>query len=286
MSYDTGIADRIRAMGVPVVECDGWKSRGSSSFSPRGSVNHHTAGGASGATPSLNTCIYGRPDLAGPLCNVMQSREADGNDKAYVVAAGRANHAGDGGWMGLSGNSSVYGLEIEHTGTSPISEGRQRIAAAIHAGMFGGDVRYVCQHYEWTSRKIDLAQGCNGDTFRAYVQEALSGGGRPLPPPPPPEDDVYTYLLWHPTNGAGYLVCGTDVTILDNQTFDTYKNAGFKQVWPSAANVDAIFGMLKWASSQRADILTTLQAIDAKLPAAVGSSQGQGHGHEDDQGSG
>src|SRR5262245_21660450 len=238
VGYDTGIADRIRAMGVLVVECDGWTSRGSSSFNPRGSVNHHTAGGANGATPSLNTCIYGRPDLSGPLCNVMQSREPDGNDKAYVVAAGRANHAGDGGWRGLSGNSSVYGLEIEHTGTSPIFEGRMRIAAAIHAGMFGGDPGMVCQHYEWTSRKIDLAQGCNGDTFRAYVQEALSGGGRPLPPPPPPEDDVYTYLLWHPTNGAGYLVCGTDVTILDNQTFDTYKNAGFKQVWPSAANVD------------------------------------------------
>jgi len=117
----------------------------------------------------------------------MQSREPDGNDIAYVVAAGRANHAGEGGWHGLSGNSSVYGLEIEHTGTSPISEGRQRRAAQIHAAMFGGDVSYVCQHYEWTSRKIDLAEGCNGDTFRAYVSDAM-GGYRP----PEPEDEFLT----------------------------------------------------------------------------------------------
>src|SRR5215471_20712064 len=139
MPYDTGIANRLRNAGLTVVECSGWQSRGSSSFTPQGSVNHHTAGSANGATPSLNTCINGRPDLSGPLCNVMQSREPDGNDIAYVVAAGRANHAGSGGWRGLTGNSSVYGLEIEHNGTSPLSEGRQRLAARCHAAMFRGD---------------------------------------------------------------------------------------------------------------------------------------------------
>jgi N-acetyl-anhydromuramyl-L-alanine amidase AmpD len=66
----------------------------------------------------------------------MQSREAgEGNDKAYVIAAGRANHAGEGGWKGLSGNSSVYGLEIEHTGTSTLPMHRQQTAARIHAAM-------------------------------------------------------------------------------------------------------------------------------------------------------
>ena len=78
---DTGIADRLRAAGVPTVECDGWQGRGSESFSAAGSVNHHTAGSASGTCPSLALCINGRDDLAGPLCNVMQSREAgEGND--------------------------------------------------------------------------------------------------------------------------------------------------------------------------------------------------------------
>lgn len=207
MGYDTGIADRLRAAGIPVVEIDGWKSRGSSSFSPGGSVNHHTAGGANGATPSLNTCIYGRPDLAGPLCNVMQSREPDGNDKAYVIAAGRANHAGSGGWKGLSGNSSVYGLEIEHTGTVPLPMGRQQIAARIHAAMFGGDAGMVCQHFEWTSRKIDAAQGVDPNGFRQMVAE---GGGRP--PTPEPEEDFdmrYTMVKARPDEepaGATFLL--------------------------------------------------------------------------------
>lgn len=182
MGYDTGIADRLRRAGVRVCEIDGWTSRGSSSFGPGGSVNHHTAGGANGTCPSLNTCIYGRPDLAGPLCNVMQSREVDGNDIAYVIAAGRANHAGSGGWRGLSGNSSVYGLEIEHTGTVPLPEGRQQIAARIHAAMFGGDPGMVCQHYEWTSRKIDAAQGVDADVFRGLVAAALAGGLGPTTP--------------------------------------------------------------------------------------------------------
>lgn len=177
MAWDTGIANRLRAAGVRVVEVSGWQSRGSTSFSPRGSVNHHTAGGSKGTCPSLNTVTYGRSDLAGPLCNVLQSREANGNDIAYVVAAGRANHAGSGGWKGLSGNSSVYGLEIEHTGTAPLPVGRQKIAARIHAALLNGkSASMVCQHYEWApKRKIDAATQVNAATFRQYVTQAQGG---------------------------------------------------------------------------------------------------------------
>jgi len=209
MPYDTGIANRLRNAGLTVVECSGWQSRGSSSLNARGSVNHHTAGPASGATPSLNTCINGRPDLAGPLCNVFQSREPDGRDKAYVVAAGTANHAGSGGWKGLSGNSSVYGLEIEHTGTSPLSEGRQRIAAAIHAAMFSGDVGYVCQHYEWTTRKIDAATNVSGNGFRQYVTEARTGRPpTPTPEPEPPYDEEDEVIIFTSSGKPQYALSG------------------------------------------------------------------------------
>lgn len=211
MGYDTGIADRLRAAGVPVVEVSGWQSRGSSSFSPAGSVNHHTAGGASGSCPSLNTCIYGRPDLAGPLCNVMQSREPNGDDIAYVIAAGRANHAGSGGWRGLSGNSSVYGLEIEHTGTSPLPDYRQYRAAAIHAAMFGGDAGMVCQHFEWTSRKIDAAQGVDPNTFRQMIADRIGGGGGPAPDPTAGQRRILIgdgmFIMWGP-NGASMAAPG------------------------------------------------------------------------------
>ena len=159
-------------MGVRVLEVDGWQTRGSTDFAPRGSVNHHTAGPSSGATPSLNTCINGRPDLPGPLCNVMQSRESGAADIAYVIAAGKANHAGEGGWKGLTGNASVYGLEIEHDGVSALPQSRIDTAAAIHRAMFGGDPAYVCQHREWTSRKIDAATNVDGNEFRQRVGDA------------------------------------------------------------------------------------------------------------------
>ena len=173
MGRDTGIANRLRSMGLRVVEVDGWQTRGVTDFAPGGSVNHHTAGPSTGATPSLNTCINGRPDLPGPLCHVMQSREPS-DDIAYVIAAGKANHAGEGGWRGLVGNASVYGLEIEHDGISALPQRRIDTAAAIHAAMFPGDPAMVCQHREWASagRKIDAATNVDGDEFRQRVGDA------------------------------------------------------------------------------------------------------------------
>lgn len=158
---DTGLADRLRRKGVEVVEVAGWPTRSAGSYSPRGSVNHHTAGSRIGAVPSLATCIYGRSDLPGPLCNVLQSREPNGRDKAYVIAAGRANHAGKGSWRGLSGNGAVGGLEVEHVGTGPVAIVRLDVSARIQAALLEApgssrSASLCCQHFEWTPRKIDF----------------------------------------------------------------------------------------------------------------------------------
>lgn len=179
MGRDTGIADRLRAQGVRVVEVDGWRDRGSSDFSPRGSVNHHTAGPLSGNIPSLNTLIYGRSDLPGPLCNVAQAR----NNDAYVIAAGRANHAGSGGWRGLSGNSSVWGLEVENTGldNEPVRPDQVDTMAKIHAALLRGTAgaEMNCQHKEWApDRKPDF-HNMNGDDLRNRINNYLTGGGQP-----------------------------------------------------------------------------------------------------------
>src|SRR5262245_58324550 len=102
-SPDIGIASRLRRVAFllgdgnkplfKVRETKGWKLRGRPTqgpFNPRGSVNHHTASGpAPPDAPSLGIVVNGRPDLPGPLCNVLQSY----SDKAIVVAAGVANHA-------------------------------------------------------------------------------------------------------------------------------------------------------------------------------------------------
>lgn len=174
MPRDTGIADRLRAAGLRVVEVAGWQTRGSTSFNPRGSVDHHTAGAASGNAPSLSICINGRAGLAGPLCNVLIGRD----NTCYVIAAGRANHAGTGGWRGLSGNSSVYGVERENVGYAdrePWREDQTDTAARVHAALIRGraDASMVCRHAEWTTRKIDT-HSIIGDELRARVGHYLN----------------------------------------------------------------------------------------------------------------
>lgn len=180
--YDTGIADRLRAEGLRVIECDGWHTRGSGELYPGGFVFHHTAGGPNGSAPSLNGVIYGFANSApGPLANVLQSREPDGDDIFYVVAAGRANHAGTGGWNGLEGNSSVHGLEIEHTGVEHFPEHRALLAARCAAALGRGIYTEAscAQHYEWSNwgdgSKIDVAQDVDANYWRELVRDALAG---------------------------------------------------------------------------------------------------------------
>jgi hypothetical protein len=122
-------------------------------------------------------CIHGRSDVPGPLCHVLLGRD----NVAYVIAAGKANHAGPGSWRGLSGNSSVFGLEVEHVGTTaePLSGERRESMVQIHAAFAEGrfDASWVCQHYEWTTRKIDFVRALlDPDRFRADIARAISVG--------------------------------------------------------------------------------------------------------------
>lgn len=184
MAYDTGLADRLRKdPSLTVKEIDGWRSRsnGSSSFNPVVFVRHHTAGPPPGATssktPSLSICVNGRPDLGGPLCNLYIGFDG----VVYVVAAGPANHAGtpDGGsYKGATGNSTSYGLEIEHPGTSPLPAPIHEISARACAATIRGsfDESQVCDHKEWApSRKIDLATSPTPAAFRELVAKYLAG---------------------------------------------------------------------------------------------------------------
>lgn len=186
MGRDLGLANRCRAIGVRnVVEIAGWQTRGSDNFSPRGAVDHNTVGPGPehGNMPSLGVLINGRADLPGPLCNIGMGRDGT----AYIIASGRANHAGPGGWGGLSGNSSVYGLERENMGTDaePITPEQNREAALILAAMIQGcptvDPALVCEHHEWTRRKVD-AWRVIGSTQRGLVAASLVPGPSPTPP--------------------------------------------------------------------------------------------------------
>lgn len=196
MGYDTGIADRLRAAGLHVVEIAGWRTRGSSSFNPFGSLDHHTAGSRNGNAPSLNICIYGRSDLPGPLCQVLMGRD----NTCYVIAAGRANHAGKGQWGNANGNEDLYGIERENVGTSAElwrpdqTDAAAKAHAALIRGRAGADM--VCRHAEYAlppGRKPDT-HSISGNALRGMVAVYLADPHpEPEPEPVTQESDIMPY---------------------------------------------------------------------------------------------
>lgn len=183
MPFMTRIPYDLARFGLKVELVPGWESRGSSSFAPAGVVDHWTAGprGTTGR-PSLNVVVNGRAGLSGPLCNVYLARDG----VCVVVAAGRANHAGEGGFRGLVGNSAVYGIEAECGGdgdwTPEMLDAYPRLNAALLSGI-GRDASWVCGHNEWApTRKIDIRDIIA--SVRANTARALAGGL------PPQEDEL------------------------------------------------------------------------------------------------
>lgn len=110
------LADAARATGYPVVEERNWQTRGSGGAGMtkvEGVAGHHTAGPRLGEYPCRNIILSGRTGLPGPLANFGLGRSGT----IYVVAAGRANHAGVSEWAGFSNlNGYFLGIEAEDDG--------------------------------------------------------------------------------------------------------------------------------------------------------------------------
>lgn len=179
MGRATWLPQALARYGLDVRPTPGWDTRGSADFNPRGVVCHHTASAPGSNAPSLGVVTNGRSDLPGPLCNVLLARDGT----CYLIASGRANHAGAGGWRGLTGNSSVLGIEAENNGVGEPWPAHQldafvRLCAAMCDG--GGiDPANVCYHREWApTRKIDPAGPGIPDPneWRARVAAAVTQG--------------------------------------------------------------------------------------------------------------
>lgn len=179
MPYQLALADVLRRWGLPVLEVDGWKTRGRERFDPCGTIAHHTGPGRPAAL--LRLCIEGRSDLDGPLCNVF----LDPAGVCHIVAAGAANHAGAGSWRGVSGNRRFWGIEAAHPGDKTPWPAAQltvypRLCAALQS-MNGDGALMVCGHREYApKRKIDPA-GIDMTKFRGAVAAHLAGGPAPTP---------------------------------------------------------------------------------------------------------
>jgi N-acetyl-anhydromuramyl-L-alanine amidase AmpD len=164
--------------GLKVSEVAGWQTRGRRLLTVRGVICHHTASAPGKNAPSLSTVIHGRSDLAGPLCQILLGRDGT----CYIVAAGAANHAGRGLWMGLNdGNGQMLGIEAENSGVGEPWLEKQfdayvRLCAAIcrqrklDAGMVAGHREYALPK----GRKIDPT-GIDMPGFRHMVAALLGG---------------------------------------------------------------------------------------------------------------
>lgn len=188
------LADRLRSTtGLDVRTIDGWQDRGrpasTGTFAPRGVLLHHT--GPPGVTvtpgnphPSLNTVIHGRSDLPGPLCHVLVDR----NGVCWIIAAGRANHAGEARASGPmpagDGNSLYVGIEIEYNpevqSANEIQKSSACIAAASIVSRLGNGRNYVRAHKETcvpVGRKTDPARFMPMDDARARVGSIIQTSG-------------------------------------------------------------------------------------------------------------
>jgi hypothetical protein len=178
----TWLADVLYAADLKVAEYDGWRTRGLGDVGvTRGVLCHHTAGPSLGNMPSLDTLVVGRSDLRGPLAQLGLGRDGT----FYVLAAGRCNHAGAGGWKGVTtGNTSFIGIEAENTGLpadypwpSVQMESYQRGVASLLAHL-ALSADWCIGHKEYAlpvGRKSD--PNFDMGVFRAAVAARLDGGG-------------------------------------------------------------------------------------------------------------
>ena len=123
MNYSlTWLPDVLEAAGLKVARCGGWETRGRGDVGTIvGVMCHHTStpNPKKKNMPTLNSLIEGVTQnngkfLPGPLAQLGLGRDGT----YYVIAAGRANHAGAGEWQQQTdGNMNFIGIEAENAGT-------------------------------------------------------------------------------------------------------------------------------------------------------------------------
>jgi hypothetical protein len=174
----------LKLAGLKVSPVPGWQTRSSSDAGKIfGVICHHTVGPRTGNMPSLNTLIKGRPDLPGPLAQLGLGRDGT----YFIIAAGRANHAGRGIWKGVTnGNSNFIGIEAENTGVGndfpwpevQMDAYRRGVAAILrhigrNADFCAGHKEYALTNAGKLGRKTD--PDFDMVAFRKGVAEILSG---------------------------------------------------------------------------------------------------------------
>ncbi len=160
----TDLDQALSAGGVPFVEVPAspsdatgaasWHTRGrpvgtGDGFNPDGIVCHHTASPA-GTTPAtdLHVILSGNSEAPGPVSQLYIGRDA----VLYLVAAGRANHAGSGMRPGIDfvctdQNARNVGIEVGNNGVG------ERWSDAV-CETYASTVAALCEWYGWPTSSV------------------------------------------------------------------------------------------------------------------------------------
>lgn len=252
----TWLPEVLEDAGLKVAEQPGWRTRGHGDMgSVKGVMCHHTAGPLKGNMPSLDIVTNGRPGLDGPLAQLCLGRDG----AFYVVAAGRASHAGSGNWQGIAaGNSSFIGIEAENTGltTGPKADPwpdvqmdayRRGVAAILTK--IGANAIMCCGHKEYrlpigfkTDPTFDMID------FRQKVA-AIMGGTAPAPSVVPAKDSKDRPTLRRGAKGDLVKEVQTKIGITPDGLFGAGTEAALRQFQRDHGLVpDGLVGPRTWAA--------------------------------------
>lgn len=258
----------LRDWGFKVVEWDGCYGRsngiGWSAGRPVGHVNHHYVCSMNGSQSYINGLVGNL--ASGSVVNWF----ADVHGVAYLVGTGPMNHAGTGNQSvldrtrkdqpppgpaasagSITGNAHYSGTECQHPGDStPWPEPMVDVMVAINAAeaiVFGWTANRAINHYEWTSRKIDMSwlggpsSGTKaGDELRRRVDARITGT------PQPPEEDWFDMATQQEIQAA---FTASLHEVLDENLAEIRRMVGVSIGYPAAPNSPEVSG-----SSVAADV--------------------------------
>lgn len=259
------LADALRRADLHVVEEPGWKTRGrplsSGSFDPRAFLLHHDASRVGESIPEGKNLVRdGRSDLAGPLSQLYYSFGT-----FYVLAAGRANHAGRGAGWGVVGenlgNALAIGCEWDHT-TGEAASPREladltRGAAAVLDVLAADPRRAAFGHREYAPGRKTDPYGIDLNGWRSGIVRQIaalraerSAAARPPAAKPSPTAPPFPFPAFHylGTTRADAR-CHSGALTADRDEVAAWQ----RQIrhWGYAVTVDGRFGEQSRAAARR-----------------------------------